>query len=352
MHRLAIGELSGQTALPRANPRREVRLSIGMRVLAVVGCLFGLWASPGCFELNYPSCRIRCNVGESCPRGLQCVSSATSTDHFCNVTADICDSPVPGTDASVPNKDASAGGPPQEICHRGSCLTLPDAIRSNLVLLLWPSNLPALGSPVSVWPDLSGKGNDAKPANPDASPTVTEDGVKLAPDRPGAGFVVANSSSLDLAAEDFSMLVVSGLETGMPATFFSKSDQNRADPRQVVLQWVFTGDGMAQRPRAIINATTVDAQEDIPLPSVNVYTLRRTGGRMELRVNSVVLGSADLRNPVESTSNAEDLFLGVVSAQGRPVGSLQATFAVKGSLSGTDLATLERFLHSTFQPTP
>src|SRR6185312_11957437 len=91
---------------------------------------------------------------------------------------------VPLTDASTDGLDAGGtdaeGGvslPPQMLCHNGSCFPLSDTLRANLVLLLWPSNLPPVGSPVSIWSDQSGKGNDAYALYPSAPPQVIPDGV-------------------------------------------------------------------------------------------------------------------------------------------------------------------------------
>lgn len=354
MPRLAIDELSGKTALQRANPRREARLSIGMRVLAVVGCLFGLWASPGCFELNYPSCRIRCGIGEGCPRGLNCVPSATSPDYFCAAPpAAMCDSPGRGNDASAPDKDPNASGPPQKICHRGNCLTLPDTIRSNLVLLLWPSNLPALGSPVSVWPDLSGTGNDAHAVNPAMPPTVTKDGVKLATNEQGVGFVVTNSASLDLGAGDFVVLGVAGAATTTPGTILAKSDASRTNPRRVVLERAFSETSNGIRTQARVNETTITAVEDVAASSANIYSLRRTGTYLDLRANGVVIGKSTLATADQSTSNAEDIFIGVASPFA-PTGidTLQAVFIVRGPVDSTTLGDMEQFLRQMFMAAP
>ncbi|MEP6652543.1 MAG: hypothetical protein ABJA82_04240 [Myxococcales bacterium] len=218
--------------------------------------------------------------------------------------------------------------------------------------MLWPSNLPALGSAVSVWPDLSGKGNDAKALNPEALPAVVADGVKLIPGQPGAGFAIENGASLDFAAEDFVVVVVSGLKTAMPATFFLKSDLNRDNPRQIALASAVSSDPTVRRPQGRVNATTINAGVDLPQPSVNVYALRRTDNHEELRVNGVVLGSGNLANATESTTNADGIFLGVSSPSSPAVDTLEGAFAMKGAINSGDLSDLETFLRLTLSSAP
>ena len=103
--------------------------------------------------------------------------------------------------------------PPEVLCHNGNCLPLPAEVRANMVLLLWPSNLPAVGSPVDVWPDQSGQGNDAHALYPTALPHVIPNGVQLDASQRGSGFVVFNSPSLDFGSGDFAVIVVAGLSS-------------------------------------------------------------------------------------------------------------------------------------------
>lgn len=260
------------------------------------------------------------------------------------------------SDGGPPELDVSDGAvalpnPTDMVCHNGSCVSFSDATRANLILLLWPSTLPALGSPVPIWLDLSGKGNDAYALDPSALPTVIEDGVRLAADSPGGGFRVANNSSVDFAAEDFVVLVVAGVETSMPSTFFAKADGDRVNPRRITLDWSIFAPTGTTRPEARVNSTTVTAGSEIVLP-VNVYAVRRTSGHVELRVNGAVWGSADLDDAQESTTNAQDIFIGVPSEDAFSVNTLQAVLALRGTFSNSDLEDIEMELRNAFLGAP
>src|SRR5262245_25285668 len=247
----------------RAKWRREIRPFIGMPLgrpaFAPLAGLAALWTISGCFNVNYANCRITCNSDKDCPGDLICVEgnlcapretksclapkedAGTGTDGG-NDGADAMDGGSDGTDAM----GGGDGGPPTVLCHNGNCLTLPEAVRANLVLLLWPSNLPAVGSTVSVWPDQSGQGNDAHALYPNHLPHVIANGVQLDSSQRGSGFVVGNSPSLDFASSDFAVIVVAGLSSGTArVSFFRKSDGARPS-RQISIDWVLSASNAGQ----------------------------------------------------------------------------------------------------------
>jgi hypothetical protein len=255
-----------------------------------------------------------------------------------------------GSDAGDGGSDAEAGAaaPPSMLCHNGFCLTLPESIRKNLVLLLWPSNLPPMGSPVSVWADQSGQGNDARALYPTAPPHVIANGVQLDPNQLGSGLVVGNSPSLDFGSGDFAVVVVGGLASSTArVSLFRKSDGTRTDSRQISIDWVLSS-ATTGRPQGTVDDTQVLSGMDTVQPAVNAYTLWRAMDHLELRLNEAVLGKADLPSPGLSTSNSEDVYLGVTNYFGSPADTLETVIAIRGTVGSSDLGVLEVFLKEVF----
>ena len=248
--------------------------------------------------------------------------------------------------------DAETSGPPEVLCHNGKCFALPPEVRANLVLLLWPSNLPAVGSPVDVWRDQSGQGNDAYALFATALPQVIANGVHLDPNQLGSGFVIVNSPSLDFGSGDFTIIVVAGLASSTaPVTFFQKWDGARLNGRRITIDWVLSS-AIAGRPHGALNDTPLLTDSDIPQPSVGAYALRRATDRVELRLNEAVLGSADLPTPGLSTTNSNDVYLGVSGFNGRPADSIAAVIAIRSAIAPTDLKELQSFLRINFGSSP
>lgn len=336
---------------------------------AALASLGALCALSGCFEVNYGNCRITCTTqeGYGCPAGLTCLieSGATGlcappgtktcpTGSNTDAAPDRPDAREAGTDARDAGPDAEAGAslPPPTLCHNGSCLTLPDSIRKNLVLLLWPSNLPPVGSPVSVWQDQSGQGNDAHALYPSAPPHVIPSGVQLDQTQPGTGFVVGNSPSLDFGAGDFAIIVVGGLSsTTARVSFFRKSDGARTNIHQISIDWVVPP-SLVGAPQGAVNDTVVSTDAIISQPSVGAYTLQRAADHLELHLNGTVLASSDLSTPGASTTSAADVFVGVGSLSGEPAASVEAVMAIRASPDSVDLKMVERFLRSVFATAP
>jgi hypothetical protein len=335
------------------------------RALAGLGVI---WAISGCFNVNYGNCRISCETDDGCPAGLACVKEEGSTRRFCAMDPTTTCPPFP-TDAGADGAAMDAGGddgadamdggdggdgpdgetsgPPEVLCHNGNCFPLPPDVRANLVLLLWPSNLPALGSAVALWPDQSGQGNDARAIYPSAPPRVIPNGVQLDPNKLGSGFRVYNSPSLDFGAGDFAVIVVAGLSSSAaPVTFFRKWDGARENSRRISIEWAISPPA-AGLPRGTVNDTPVTGV-DTPQPSVRAYGLRRATDRIELRVNEAVLAGVDLPTAGASTTNAADVFLGVGDTFGDPVDSLEAVIAIRGSIRSADLNDLQVFLRTVF----
>jgi hypothetical protein len=331
--------------------------------------LTALLALAGCFQINVDSCRLLCTKTENCPGGLVCLvdDSATGQGLCATPGTASCRQPDAGvgetdagadrTDASGSDAEAGTSGPPSMLCHNGSCLTLPADVRANLVLLLWPSNLPAVGATVTTWADQSGQGNDATALYPNLPPHVIPDGVQLDSTQPntGTGFVVVNSPSLDFGSGDFAVIVVAGLSSSAkPLSFFRKSEGARTS-QQISLDWVLssTSSAVTGQPQGVVDGTTVPSSTDISQPAVAAYALYRSTDQVELHVNGVVLGSAELPTPGLSTTNAADLYLGVNGIVGSPVDSIKAVVAIRGSIGSTELNQLEGFMRDVFAtPSP
>jgi hypothetical protein len=357
--------------IPRLSAKRcaRSRPPYGMSGPVALTGLTALLALAGCFQINVDSCRLLCTKTEKCPGGLVCrVGDSATGQGLCATPGTAsCRQPDAGvgetdagadrTDASGSDAEAGTSGPPSMLCHNGSCLTLPADVRANLVLLLWPSNLPAVGATVTTWADQSGQGNDATALYPNLPPHVIPDGVQLDSTQPntGTGFVVVNSPSLDFGSGDFAVIVVAGLSSSAkPLSFFRKSEGARTS-QQISLDWVLssTSSAVTGQPQGVVDGTTVPSSTDISQPAVAAYALYRSTDQVELHVNGVVLGSAELPTPGLSTTNAADLYLGVNGIVGSPVDSIKAVVAIRGSIGSTELNQLEGFMRDVFAtPSP
>ena len=317
--------------------------------------LAALLALAGCFQLSPKSCEVLCMPDQGCPGDLVCMPQAGFSYGLCASPGGSCPPLIP-EDAGTPlsdagsTSDADAGGPlpPKMLCHDGACFTLPDAVRANLVLLLWPSNLPPVGSTVSVWTDQSGQGNDAHALLPSALPRVIPDGVQLDSTQDGSGFVAVNSPSLDFGSGDFAVIVVGGLpSTAPPVSLFRQSDGNRTNSRQIAIQWT-RSTPVTGRPEGQVDDSTILGTTDISPPPVAAYGLVRSTDHIELHLNGAVVGSADLPTPGLSTSSPQDLYLGVGSTVGSPADSIEAVIAIRGAITSATLDDLEVFLRTVF----
>jgi hypothetical protein len=320
--------------------------------------LTALLALAGCFQLNIGSCRLLCKTDPDCPNDLRCLVDPTTGQGLCASPATLTctDAGVGGRDAGVDHRmdasgaDAETGssGPPSMLCHNETCFPLPEDVRSNLVLLLWPSNLPPVGSPVSIWADQSGQGNDAHALSTTALAHVIPDGVQLASATSGSGFVVANSPSLDFGAGDFAVIVVAGLSSSTtPVTLFRKTDGLRTNSRQIAIDWALSSAAVGQ-PQGTVDDTVISANVNISQPSVEAYGLYRSTDHVELRINGSTVGSADLPTPGLTTSNAENVYVGVGSMFGTPADSIEAMIAIRGTIGSTELDQLGDFLRTVF----
>ena len=87
-------------------------------------------------------------------------------------------------------------------------------------------------------------------------------------------------------------------------------------------------------------------------PSVGAYALYRVAGHLELHLNGTVLANTDLSDPNQSTSNSEDVYVGVNDINGLPADSIEAVIAIRGSIDSMLLNQLERFLSMAFSVGP
>jgi hypothetical protein len=332
---------------------------------AALASLGALCALSGCFEVKY-DCRLTCGPQDACPAGLFCLTEngsglcAPPNTKTCypgsnmDAATDRLDAREAGMDARDAGPDAEAGtaGPPSMLCHNGSCLTLPDSIRKNLVLLLWPSNLPPVGSPVSVWKDQSGQGNDARALYPSAPPLVVPNGVQLDSKQLGAGFLVANSPSLDFGSDDFAVIVVAGLSSATaPVSLFRKSDSARTNSRKIALYWALTS-ATTGEPQAEVDDVVVGTTTPAPQPSVGAYAVQRMASHIELHFDGTVFGSTDLPASDISTTNAEDVFIGTGSFSAFTADSVEAVIVTRGPIGSSDLNSIEKFLRTMFATMP
>ena len=360
----------------RAKQRGEIRPHYGMPRFAALTALAVVLATAGCFNVKYGHCRITCSDTELCPSSLECIKelgAATglcaargtqtlecfpdSTDAGTNADAMDASDAMDGSDESD-GSDAMDGSdvdaepplPPKVLCREDDCLELSEALRANLVLLLWPSNLPPVGSRVPFWYDQSGQNNHARALYASYQPIVTSNGVKLETTRPGSGFFVDNSPSLDFGAGDFAVIVVAGLAfNNQYVGLFTKSDGARPPAqRQVTLDFTLSpGSVTSGRPQALVNDKSIDALFDTPQPSVAVYGVQRVVDHVELRLNGMALNHTDLDSGVSTTNNA-GVYLGTGGLEGYVADSISAVVAVRGPISSTDLNALESFLWRNF----
>jgi hypothetical protein len=353
---------------PRKNPApgaklpAEIRPYIGMpRSTHALSALAGLgliWVA-GCFNPNYATCRITCETTSDCPPDLTClVETGHESGRCISPETTTCFPPDAGTDTTDAGPDSSEpmeagtdgdGGPPSVLCHNNSCFTLPDAVRTNLVLLLWPSNLPAVDSTVSVWRDQSGQRNDANALDPFGLPHVISNGVHLDPTRAGSGFEIADSPSLDLASGDFAVIVVAGLASNTDDIgLFSKSDGARGNYRRIAIRWGLSSPSTGQ-PVGYVDDLQLVAPYNTTQPSIGIYGVHRHGDHVELRLNGAVLISDDVPAG-SSTTNSQKIFLGTGSEVSPVADSIEAVIVVKGAISSTDLEKLEAFLGILMAP--
>ena len=353
-----------------AKLRREIRPLNGMPTSAALAGLGLLWAISGCFNPTYGNCRITCTADKDCPSSLACVLKDGTNEGLCaprgmacfdntdaGADADAVDTGVAATDAMDTGTDGTDsepdGGPPEVLCRDADhCLPLPEAVRANIVLLLWPSNLPPVGSTVEVWRDQSGQHNDAYPIYPSALPHVIASGVKLDSNQAGSGFEVADSASLDFASGDFAVIVVAGLAgSNRDVAFFNKNDGAPGSTRKVSLRFslssVTTGG-----PRGYVNDLVLTSPRNTSQPSVGVYNLRRRGDHVDLRLNGGVVIGADFMTPGSSTTNSQNVFLGTGSEVSNVADSMSAVIVVRGPISQTDLDNLESWLAMMFAVGP
>lgn len=271
---------------------------------------------------------------------------------MCEPLATGHDASADGMDAGGADADAGGSLPPSILCHNGTCFSLSDSLRANLVLLLWPSNLPAVGSTVAVWADQSGKGNDALALDSFALPKVIPDGVHLDQTRNSTGFVVRDSPSLDFGSGDFALVVVAGLPASANfRTLVSKSDEARANSRRISIEWALSSFATG-RPQGTVDDTAVAAPVDTSQPSVGAYALYRAVDHLELHLNTSVLNNAELPLANQTTSNVEDLYVGVTDGIATPVDSIETVIALRGPVASADLHQLELFLGTAFAVGP
>lgn len=344
-----------------------------MARFAALAAVALIWATAGCFEVKYLQCRITCTAEEGCPQNLNCIIepgefiglcappgtlTCSSPQADAGMDADAMDSSDAMDASDVPDaideSDVDTGPPPpippKVLCRGDDCLELSEALRANLVLLLWPSNLPPAGSRVPFWYDQSGRDNHARALYASYQPVVTANGVKLDTTRPGSGFFVENSSSLDFGAGDFAVIVVAGLAfNNQEVGLFSKSDGARPPAqRQVTLDFTLSPGSVTKgRPQALVNDKAIDALFDTPQPSIAVYGIQRVVDHVELRLNGMALNSIELDSGVSTTNNA-GVYLGTGGLEGYVADSIAAVVAVRGPISSTDLNALESFLWRNF----
>ena len=332
-----------------------------LRALAGLGVI---WAISGCFNVNYGNCRITCEIDDHCPGSLKCVrkttgpgeASARRRGRPVQLSRARTPAPMPArwtrAATTAPTRWMEATVPmavPQR-CSATTETASPFPRRSAQTSSSFCGRQTSRPSvPRSTfWRDQSGQGNDAKAIQPTALPHVIPNGVQLNSNRLGSGFSVVNSPSLDFGGGDFAVIVVAGLSSSTaPVTFFRKWDGVRLNSRRISIEWVLSS-ATTGRPQGAVNDTPVGPDMDTTQPSVRAYTLRRTTDHLDLYINEVGLGSADLPTAGASTSNAQDVFLGVNTEFGDPADSLEAVIAIRGSIESADLNRLQVFLRTVF----
>ena len=289
------------------------------------------------------------------------------------VATDGGDTPPVASDAgdasdgdAVDAGDASNGGdvdpgdchshvtePPKIVSLNGRPFTVSDAVRAGLVLWLDSTNLGPVNSSVSIWCDQSGQQNDAYAIRDnDPLPMVIAGGGVLLPyGQQGGGLIVGDSPSLDLASDDFLVLVVAGFSHGQVfKTFFRKSNDSFTFPKQVILDWINL-DTLGFRFSGHVDEATAVFDQPTPPGTERLYGLRRVGDQIQVRVNGTTISSdqVPVSTPGESITNAANLYLGASGdADDNTIDQLRAVVVVHGTLSDPDVGHLEGQLITTY----
>ncbi len=337
-----------------------------------LGALAGLgviWAISGCFNPIYANCRITCDTENECPAGLTC-ATRNEPPLRPNGRRPV---PIATTPAPIPARwmRAATTAPTRwtevmaateatrkpPVPRRSSATTESASPSPRRSARTWSSCSGRRTSRQSVHRSTSGATSRAtattrtrsfRPLFPTSSPTASSwTRISWA-----AALSIVNSPSLDFGSGDFAIIVVAGLASSTtPVTFFQKSDGARLNGRRITIDWVLSS-AIAGRPHGALNDTPLLTDSDLPQPSVGAYALRRATDRVELRLNEAVLGSADLPTPGLSTTNSNDVYLGVSGFNGRPADSLAAVIAIRSAIAPTDLKELQSFLRINFGSSP
>jgi hypothetical protein len=255
-----------------------------------------------------------------------------------------------GDDGDPGNCHSHVTEPPIMPCRNGHCLMLTEAMRNGLVLWLDPSNLGQAGSDVPIWCDQSGHQNDAYGIDDSFLPIVTRTGgLTLDYNQAGAGLEVGDDPSLNLGSDDFTILVVAGINhPNVAPTLLRKTNADFDFPKQYVLAWEANSlfelhlAGQVNETVAISNAVLTSGFE-------RLYVLRKNGNQVEVRINGVLSGSAPLATSGASTENDGVLFIGCAGlGDSRSVDTLRAAIMIHGSLTDDEVGQLEEYLVGAF----
>jgi len=325
-----------------------------MRNLRPIVFLGVLCVISGCFKPEQ-DCHVQCDdVDPTCPDGFTCVIDRAGK-HVCAAPGDTtCAAPQPG--------DGDGGSditpldlrqpPPTEICLAGPCFPIPQAVRDQLVLLLDPSTLPAIGQGVTSWMDRSGYANHAWIVDPSVVPVSNGRGVTLGTTH-AAGFMVANAPTLNLGTEDFVVLVeATSTSLNTISEFFFKSNISRpAAVHQIEIAWLYPTTDNRPTVEGGINDATIFPAPGSVVPPERLITLRRSGTQLALRLNGAEVGTSAV-TPGDSVDNDSDLFLGIPSPYGISVDGLGFVMVIHGPVATADLVRLESFLKTSFNLAP
>jgi len=210
---------------------------------------------------------------------------------------------------------------------------------------------------VSKWADQSGKNNDANQNNNTLQPVWTSNVINSLPvvhfssSGSGSELDIADNMSLQWGTGDFLIEVVArfnnipnnGLATGY-GIFYGKVGMNSGiflSANDVYKMVAGVGAGIDQN-----NLWSAQSAYNDNTP--RSYGARRAGSTLEIRVQSVVATSVMQNGNVDVSASGTNAIIGQFMAQAHLNGDIAEMIAVKGSISMTDLSTLESYFKSKY----
>jgi hypothetical protein len=216
-------------------------------------------------------------------------------------------------------------------------------------------------SKVSTWMDRSGRNNNAGQSVAALQPSFVTGVVNGLPviRFANTALQVTDSVTLQWAAEDFTLLVVGGYKntttSGLGYGMFVAKQETPYPYAGPALWGNYTAPmldtviGMQADSSGTQYAISTNAKND---GAIRVYTGRRVGTSLEVRVNGTVQGTATATSSVNVNASGRPLFIGGVPGTNTVTqaldGDIAEILAVRGPLSDAELTQLEAYLKAKY----